>query len=980
MAEIDLKERFPDLEPGRTPAVLYRVNGIGFGMFGSRDEDRDTGTYVKTWCLSLLFIPVFALRAYRVADAQNGGWYFLGRVPLSPIAKACNLLILAGVLSLVGRGWWASHTSSPEYRANALVADAAAAAERGQYVEAAATWRQAIRVSASVAGAVVEGVRGTLDKEMDGRGAAEIYALAAYLQQRPQGPPVTADLGPRGLAQARRLAGKDPRGALAVADAVAAFVPAEEMTALRRDLLDRIVESDPGDLEAAVRVAAAHEDDPKRCIALLEPQRERLASWAPGPTQSDGYRILGRAYVAEDRYEDAFALLDPYVEKRLGQLHEAGRALDTASQQAWEREVKRLKAGIAPEDMKRRYDAAGTEQQRDAIVAEHLNGVVEADPAVRAAREKAMRLAGVVGVALDLGHVRLRRAQGMADPAARKAELEAAEKTFLSIQSFASDSDDYRLFLGQVQCWLGRSQEGKKLFDELLAARSRSAAALLTVAAALREIGALSEARTLAEEAYAKATEAPLRHQIAFVRSITSTDLEDRATWLNRADRTDPRVRATLATTEGQLAYEKGDDKTAAMRHADALRALSEMPESSNTCNDISLVWQAQYAATGDRSALDRAVPPMERALVLEPTSAILRRNAAELLLGCAAREIAGDTIDVEAARCSADFDTLSFLYRDEATRAAVIQRFLAHPRCREATAHLEKAVLMAPENAGALGALVRIRGLERDPAALRAIALRLKATPVDMERSKEQTLASYRGEHRDEDRAAVESAMRRYRACLDTCRAKGGGTLALLAMTLSAGILGGREMGLEGDPGEAVRLADEADRALPSAATHGMRVAARLYRARCDLARARPGDAARLAADAHVLDAQRQFALLLAEGGALAEAALALDDVQKAMDLLVEGQEAFPLHPTGSEWAMLRVGRPAVAERVAAAMAADPSTPVLEEVQIAIAPFDAATAYDIYWRHLAKGDAAGGRAVLDRCAAEGVPLPMPPK
>ncbi|HEX5137223.1 MAG TPA: hypothetical protein VFY93_09635 [Planctomycetota bacterium] len=979
MAEIDLKEKFPDLEPGRMPAVLHRVNGIGFAMFGRRDPDRDTGTYVKTWCLSLLFVPVFALRAYRVADAQNGGWYFLGRVPLSPIAKACNLLIVAGVLSLVGRGWWASHTSSPEYRANALVADGAEAAERGQYVAAAAAWRQAIRVSASVAGAVVEGVRGTLDKEMDAQGAAEIYALAAYLQQRPQGPPVAADLGARGLAQARRIAERDPEGALAVADAVAPFLPAEEMTALRHDLLDRIVRSNPSDLDAAVRAVAMHEGDPKRCIALLEPHRERLRSSAPGPSQNDGYRILGRAYVAEDRYEDAFALLDPFVEKRLAQLHEAEKALDKASQQAWDREAKRLNAGIAPEEMKRRWDAAGTEEQRDAIVTEHLNGVVEADPVVRAGREKAMKLAGVVPVALDLGHVRLRRAQGMADPAARKAELEAAEKTFLSIQFFAADSDDYRLFLGQVQCWLGRGQEGHKLFDELLAARDRSAQALLAVAGALREIGAESEARTLAEEAYAKANDAPLRHEIAFLRGITSKDLEDRATWLNRADQGSPRVRATLAATEGKLAYEKGDDKRAAERQADALRALSEMPETVNTCNEISLAWQAQYAVTGDRAALDRAVPPMERALVLEPTSTILRLNAASLLIEVAAREIVGDAIDIEAARLGTGIETLSYVYRDEATRKQVVERYLAHPHVRAATTHLEKAVLMAPENGGALGLLVRIRRMERDPAALRRIAGRLRGARIDVGMAREHLLDYYRGQNAD-DRAKHDQGMRRLRACLDACRAKGGGTRALLAATLSNGIIEGMELGLEGDPGEAVRLAEEAERAAPSSATRTMCLVARLYRARCDLAEARPADASRLKAEGRVLGAQRQFALLLNEGGALAEAALALDDVRKALDLLAEEQQAFPLHPTGPEWAMLRVGRPAVAERVAAAMAADESTPLLEEIQLRIAPFDAGTAYDAYWRDVAKGDAAGGRAVLERCAAEGVPLPMPSK
>ena len=87
----------------------------------------------------------------------------------------------------------------------------------------------------------------------------------------------------------------------------------------------------------------------------------------------------------------------------------------------------------------------------------------------------------VGAVVLELGVVQLQPRAALTDPVARRAELEAAEKTFLSIQKFAAQNDEYRLSLGQVYYWLGRSSEGKKLFDELLADREKATDAVLQV-------------------------------------------------------------------------------------------------------------------------------------------------------------------------------------------------------------------------------------------------------------------------------------------------------------------------------------------------------------------------------------------------------------------------------------------------------------------------------------------------------------------
>src|SRR5690348_13346463 len=69
MAQINIEQKFPHLVPGKKPATLSRVNGCGGAMYGRRDHDPETNTYISTWCISLVFVPVMCLRAFRVADA-----------------------------------------------------------------------------------------------------------------------------------------------------------------------------------------------------------------------------------------------------------------------------------------------------------------------------------------------------------------------------------------------------------------------------------------------------------------------------------------------------------------------------------------------------------------------------------------------------------------------------------------------------------------------------------------------------------------------------------------------------------------------------------------------------------------------------------------------------------------------------------------------------------------------------------------------
>src|SRR6516225_3085693 len=127
MSDIDLASKFPDMRPLKKVPSLVFINGCGTTVYGTRDYDDETGTYVTTHCFCLLLVPVVALGAYRVAR-DGPTWFFLGRVPLSTFARLWNSLVFGALLLAVGLVGWHFYSDTPEYRAGRRLAEADRAA------------------------------------------------------------------------------------------------------------------------------------------------------------------------------------------------------------------------------------------------------------------------------------------------------------------------------------------------------------------------------------------------------------------------------------------------------------------------------------------------------------------------------------------------------------------------------------------------------------------------------------------------------------------------------------------------------------------------------------------------------------------------------------------------------------------------------------------------------------------------------------
>src|SRR5207248_3092541 len=142
-----------------------------------------------------------------------------------------------------------------------------------------------------------------------------------------------------------------------------------------------------------------------------------------------------------------------------------------------------------------------------------------------------------------------------------KAELEKAEKTFLSIKGQADRSADFNLTLGEDYCWMGKDAKGKELFEKVLAGDGRRFQTLVRVAHIVRDLGDSAAARKLAEEAHNKTVvTAQERHDAAYLRALARKDTDDEIEWLGKADTSRHYIKAQLASARGHRAVRPGDE------------------------------------------------------------------------------------------------------------------------------------------------------------------------------------------------------------------------------------------------------------------------------------------------------------------------------------------------------------------------------------------------------------------------------------
>jgi hypothetical protein len=972
---INVQEKFPSMTPVKSAPSLVRVNGCGVALYGSRDHDTETGTYVSTWCLSLLYIPILCLRAYRVARSGSG-WIFLGRVPLSALAKAWDATLVLVAAGAIGMAAHAVYTSSPAYAAQRQMETARELVGQGRIAQAASIYQRLAAADADQAPAATKALGELLEgpcRQAPLSECAEVFAAAAQIARRDGAVPPEEVLR-KALDLAADRAASDPRGALALLEAVRPLaLDTRPIDARRLPILRQWASAEPANLDALCPLASLLEeqDQLEEAKNLLLPAKARLG-------EGEGARVLGTVLARQGDYDGAYALLWPYVKGRLDRLHNAEKAAESTVKDLQDRQIQLLNENAAPPDFYSRYRTA-SQEQKDAMVQDYVQSRIKNDPRYADALETLRREKAVVPVAMELGIVMLQRAQGQPNPDLRKTQLEAAEKVFLAIGGFAGESDEYRLSLGQVYYWLGKPADGRKLFEEYLAANGRDSRSLLAIAARMRQLGALPEARAEAEEAYSKAAKPEERYAAADFRSACEKDLDDKIVWLNNADTATPSIKAQLADARGAKAASEGRDSDAAVQYHLAIDAYAAMPRSDHALNETARAWVAVFWVTGDRQALDRGFESFQQALDLNPSDPILLGNAASMLVAAALGDVIGSDIDLRALHRIGEFPLLGYLYQYSGGRDAVARRVQEHPGIARALSYYEKLMVVSPKSAGPCASVFQIHRYTRNDKALELLAQRVRGADFDTADELAAMKDFLSGTKDELLKVQTAAALKRDEETANKLRAKGGRTLAVvLGQQVEAMIY--RDMALDdADPQKVVALAEEAHRVSPSSATSAVLAAAYLLRASKDLCRAEPAMASLRGKYSRSLGASYLLAAASLDAGPLQEKIARNADVQKVLSLLRDENKLFPDNPSVFGWALLKNADPAEAAKAAEAIRKNPRTLVGQSISVRLNPASVAEAMEASWVLGICGKPDEARSSLRRVADLGIPVPGQP-
>jgi hypothetical protein len=217
--------KYPEMKPAGSTPTLFAVNGVGTQLYGSRDLDRATGSDVKTQCFCLLFIPVLALKSYRVVR-QGAGWVLLGRVPLSRFAKSWNLFFLCAIVLAIGGALVAAYLNDPDHLAANKLTQADEAAAAGRLSEASRLYREVAQTRTQSAVAARQRSAKLVERpEVDGLPLGEVTQIFdAVLQSRPPGDSLPA-VAARGAAIVKARAKADPVASMELLRRVAQFSP-----------------------------------------------------------------------------------------------------------------------------------------------------------------------------------------------------------------------------------------------------------------------------------------------------------------------------------------------------------------------------------------------------------------------------------------------------------------------------------------------------------------------------------------------------------------------------------------------------------------------------------------------------------------------------------------------------------------------------------------------------------------------------------
>src|SRR5205814_4714051 len=147
---------------------------------------------------------------------------------------------------------------------------------------------------------------------------AALRVLAALPAGMHQPALLIPDAVQRGLSRVEDFRANDPDASLEILRQLAVLDPNNDSLRTEEvELLKQTIAAHPDNTNRVVELALIYENarELDQSYELLAPYRQRLGA-------TEGARILGQHLLQGGQYEEAYGLLQPYVQARLDQLHQ----------------------------------------------------------------------------------------------------------------------------------------------------------------------------------------------------------------------------------------------------------------------------------------------------------------------------------------------------------------------------------------------------------------------------------------------------------------------------------------------------------------------------------------------------------------------------------------------------------------------------------------------------------------------------------
>lgn len=961
-------QHFPNMTPISSAPSVWSIFGCGLMAYGQREHDAESGTCVKTRFFTIPFIPIFAIDAYRVAPATED--WFIGQVPLSNLARAWNVLVvLAMLLSGVGV-WYHYHSKNADVIANRTLTEGDELAEHGLVGAAAKKYLEVAGKRGTPAHfSALEKLSQLFRRPLDDVDPGELLQAIAIgvdlheLYKRPD------NLFEVGLAQAKLRAERDSLTSWRILnqiDPIAAHGD-KRIAEIKKPILEKIGELYPDNLEALSDLAFINESGRRydECEKLLMPKRDQLG-------HLEGARILGQILINKGDLTLGTIILEGYTDDRLKKLN----ALDEVYNRVSNAAIRELQTGKAPGfDYERHRALQNDRRAQNEMFKEYLDGHLFRDAQFQQLKDIRRTQGRIVAAGLDLGTAQIRLAKLMDDPERRRAGLQKAELTLLGTLPSASNPDNRRLHLARVYYWLGKEEEGKKLFDEALKNAKNPGQVAYTVANILREVGAVVEARKLCEDFYEKEIGGE-KTNLARTRALMSLDLDDRLLWLDRIFPPDLMDKTFIAMAKGDKAHEENRNDDAVAHYREALKLYGEMSEDYAQLNNSALVHFAISRITGDTNDIERGLGNLEKAYAIKPGDSIVVRNMSTRTKAKALREVIGAQINLNLLKTDASMELVSFLYNDQAKKNQFREAIRGHAGMAASRKHYERLLVVSPRDAHNYSVLANHFYFMNDHDALKQLrdaVAKANVEHADALRHFKDVVDRVKQDKRVKE---LEHAVDYDQKRVEEARRVGGATLAFALANLVRDKISLQILNQPVNVDELVAWAEEAHKLAPSRGSRNVLVDAFLARAHQALMKTDPAYDAMARKHHHWLGIRHLIAIALGQEGKTRDAVQAHADVVRVQELLKETTEAFPEEFGEWIWAMVRHSDSTWASARAKQWQDNALVQTFRSVAQYVSAPTANELYRQYWTFRMQGHDEEADAILRKLADQDYPRP----